>query len=169
MHQTLLQNIAAKGINLNPEETELIESLFHPKKYRKNQYILQQGDVARYENFIIKGITRVYLVDDKGQEHVVSFRPEQWWVGDLYSFYTGMSTSFNVDCLEDTEVLQITRPDLDLLCDRVPKMDTYFKLLYRGSMVVYNDRVASSLCKTAQQRYQEFNVQKPQIEQPGPH
>ena len=169
MHQSLLQNIVAKGIDLDPDETELVKSVFHHKKYRKNQYILQQGDVARYENFVIKGIARIYLADDKGREHVVSFAPENWWVGDLYSYYAGKPTGFNIDCLEDTEVLQITRPDLDALCIRIPKMNIYFRLLYRGSVVASNNRVASSLYKTSQERYQEFIEQYPHIEQRVPN
>ena len=68
---------------------------------RKKQYILQEGDVSRYENFIVKGVTRTYEVDDKGQEHVVQFGMEDWWVGDLYSFLSETPSTYNIDCLED--------------------------------------------------------------------
>ena len=99
MWELFLQNIAKKGVSLSNEEIEVIQSLFSHKKLRKNQYILQQGDVARYETFVVSGLTRTYEVDNNGLEHVLFFGPEDWWVGDLYSFLSGKPSLCNVDCL----------------------------------------------------------------------
>src|SRR5918997_1426053 len=101
-----------KYVTITEQEFEECMSFFQFKKFRKHQYILQEGDVSRYENFILKGCTRSYEVDEKGQEHIVQFGLEDWWVGDMYSFLTESPTSYNIDCLEDTEVLQITKTNL---------------------------------------------------------
>ena len=114
MWNGLIQNLT-KYVTLTPEEIEIIQSLFAYRKFRKRQYVQQQGDVTRLETFVLNGITRTYEVDDAGQEHVVQFGVEDWWVGDLYSFLTETPTTFNIDCLEDTEVLQITKQDLEQL------------------------------------------------------
>ena len=104
-----------KYVTISDEEAAVIESLFIFKKFRKRQYILQEGEITRYETFILKGVTRTYEVDEKGQEHVVQFGLEDWWIGDLYSFLTGAPTCHNIDCIEDTEVLQITKANLEIL------------------------------------------------------
>ena len=148
---------------------EILQSSFTHKKYRKHQYILQQGDVSRYDNFIIKGIARTYQVDDRGQEHIIRFTPEEWWTGDMYSFLTGKPTNYNVDCLEDTEVLSITYNDLETLFEKVPKMNTYFRILYQNSIIAYTQRIGSSLSRPAVERYQEFIKKYPQIEQRIPN
>ena len=169
MWELLLENFAKKGVQLDENELAIIQSVFHYRKYRKNQYILQQGDVARYESFIIKGLARKYDVDDKGQEHVLLFLAEEWWAGDLYSFYTGQPTYYNIDCLEETEVLQITRQDLEYLYNRVPKMNIYFRILFQNSIIAYNKRIASALSKSALDRYCEFVERYPHIEQRIPN
>ena len=120
--------------------------------------------MARYESFIIQGLARKYDVDDKGQEHILLFLAEEWWAGDLYSFYTGESTHYNIDCLEDTEVLQISRPDLEHLYTEVPKINVYFRILYQNAIIAYNKRVTSSLSKSALERYHEFFDRYPQLE-----
>jgi CRP-like cAMP-binding protein len=169
MWNLLLDNLASKGVRLNPEEIAILQTLFTHKKYRKHQYLLQQGDTCRYESFIIKGIARIYQVDDKGQEHILQFTPEDWWTGDLYSFLTGTPSQYNVDCLEDTEVLRITKSDLDVLFEKVPRMNVYFRILYQNSIIAYNRRLGSALSKSALERYQEFIDRYPLVEQRVPN
>lgn len=125
---------------------------------------MQQGDIARYETFICKGLTRTYEVDEKGQEHVLFFGPENWWVGDLYSFLCDVPSQYNVDCLEETEVLQISKPDLDLLYIQAPGMNQYFRILFQNAYISFAQRTSSSLSKPAMDRYREFKEKYPYIE-----
>ena len=168
MWDLLIRNLS-KYVTLTPEEIKVIQSLFVPKKFRKRQYIQQEGDVIRLETFVIKGLTRTYEVDDKGQEHVIHFGPEDWWVGDLYSFLTQTPSTYNIDCLEDTETLQISRDDLELLYERVPKMERHFRILVQHAFVATTRRLSSSLSKSAAERYEEFIKRYPHIEQRVPN
>ncbi len=169
MWDLLWQNIAKKNIFLNEEEQSFLQTLFRHKKYRKNQYILQQGDIARYESFIIKGLTRTYFVDDKGQEHIIYFSPEDYWVGDLYSHYSDKPSCFNIDCIEETEVLQITKQDIERLCLEVPKMNIFYRHLYRSCIIAHENRTTSVLSKSTMERYMEFIEKYPQLEQRVPN
>jgi CRP-like cAMP-binding protein len=90
---------------------------------------------------------------------------EDWWIGDMYSFLSGNPSAFNIDCLEDTEVLQITKPNLDQLYNEVPKMNQYFRLLLEKALITTNQRIIASLRKTAAERYLEFLEKYPHIDQ----
>lgn len=148
---------------LTEEDTVVIESLFTAKKFRKRQYILQEGDITRYETFIVKGVTRTYEVDNDGQEHIIQFGLEDWWVGDLYSFLTETPTRYNIDCLEDTEVLQINKPNLEILYQKVPAMERHFRILIQNAFIASTKRVSASLAMSALERYDEFMNRYPQI------
>ncbi|MHA4809407.1 Crp/Fnr family transcriptional regulator [Flavitalea flava] len=164
MYETLVRSLS-KYVDLSEKETAIIQSLFLPRKYRKRQYILQEGEIARYETFMVKGLARVYEVDDKGQEHVVQFGLEDWWIGDMYSFLTETPSKYTIDCLEDTEVLQITKPNLDILYANVPKMERHFRIMIQKAFISSVNRVGSTLAKKAGERYQEFILKYPEIEQ----
>lgn len=164
----LVQNLS-KLIVLSDEDVATIQSLFILKKFRKRQYILQEGDISRWETYVVNGLTRTYEVDDKGMEHVMQFGPEDWWVGDLYSFLTDTPTRFNVDCLEDTQVLQISKPDLELIYQKVPASERYFRIIIQNAYIASTNRISSSLRKMAPQRYQEFILRYPNIEQRVPN
>lgn len=165
MWALLLDNIVRRDVHLTAEEVEILKSMFRHKKYRKHQFILQEGEVAMHDNFVIKGLSRTYRTDDKGQQHILRFAPEEWWTGDLASFLSGKPTIYNVDCLEDTEVLGITYADLENLFERVPKMNKYFRLLYQRSIISYGLRLVSNLSLSASERYEEFIKRFPEIEQ----
>lgn len=169
MWDLLLDNIARRDVHLTTAEIEILQSLFSHKKFRKHQYILQEGEVSTHDNFVIKGLSRTYRTDDKGQEHILRFTPEEWWTGDLASFLSGKPSIYNVDCLEDTEVLRITNPDLETLFERVPKMNKYFRLLYQKSIISYGLRLVSNLSMSASERYEEFVKRFPDIEQRVPN
>ncbi len=164
----LLKNLG-KFVSLTEQDTAIVQSLFKVSRFRRHQYLLQEGTVTRYETFVLKGLTRTYELDDKGQEHVVQFGPEDWWVGDIYSFLTETPATFNIDCLEDTEVAQITKPDLEKLYQEVPKLERHFRILVQNAFIATTQRLSSTLSKSATERYEEFIHKFPQIEQRVPN
>src|SRR4028118_2083977 len=164
-----LNNHFQKHISLSPEEVSICQELFRHKKYRRHQFILQEGETCRFETFIIKGCTRTYEIDDKGQEHILQFGLENWWVGDLFSFLSGSESRLNIDCLEDTEVFNISRPDLEDLYQKVPRLERYFRILVQNAYMAAMNRIYSNLSKPALERYREFINRYPDIEQRVPN
>jgi len=164
MLETLIRNLN-KYVTLSEEDTRAIEALFTHRKFRKKQYILQEGDICRNETFIVKGLTRTYHVDESGQEHILQFGLDDWWVGDMYSFLTETTSKSNVECLEETEVFQITKPNLEKLYTKVPKMERHFRIVIQNAFIASTNRISASLAKTALERYLEFIDKYPQIEQ----
>lgn len=160
----ILQHVA-KHIQLDEAERDYFVSVLQHKNIRKREYLLKQGDVCRTENFITKGCLRTYTIDDKGAEHILMFGMEDWWVGDLYSFFTQAPSNYFIDALEDTSVLQITKPDLDALYERVPKFERFFRLLFQSAYIAQQQRINQGLSFTAEQRYLNFIQRYPALEQ----
>lgn len=169
MWDLLFSNIKGKGVALSEDEIQILKDYFTHKKYRKHQYVVQEGDVVQYEYFILKGLTRTYRVDERGQEHILRFTPEDWWAGDLGSSLGKIPTIYNIDCIEETEVLRIGIDDLETMFEKIPQMNKYFRLLYQKSIVAINARITGNLTQSATRRYEEFIKRYPQIEQRVPN
>ena len=60
-------------ILLQPEEKDQLKTYFTPKKIRKRQYLLQEGQVCKYMVFVENGLLRSYSVNAKGSEHMIQF------------------------------------------------------------------------------------------------
>ncbi len=162
MFEILFQKFDEK-IQLSPEEKELAKTFFLPKKLRKRQYLLQEGDMCKYVAFVEKGMLRSYTVDAKGVERIIQFAFESWWIGDQYSFLTGEPSQYNIDALEDCELLLLSRPAEEQLMEQIPKMERYFRILLQNHLISLQRRVASSLSRTAEERYNELVQSCPTI------
>lgn len=167
MFDLLFQKFEEK-IRLTAEEKELCQSFFSPKKLRKKQYLLQEGDPCRHIAFVEKGMLRSYTMDEKGNEHIIQFAFEGWWIADQYSFLTGEPSNYNIDAMEDSELLLLTRQAEEQMLERVPKFERYFRLLLQNSLIATQRRLAGSLSKSAEQRYNELNESCPTIQQRVP-
>lgn len=149
----LLYKKVSETISITDEEFEFCKTLFIPKKLRKRQYLLQEGDVNKHTAFVSKGLLRSYTIDDKGTEHILQFAFEGWWMGDLYSFLTEEPSMFNMEALEDCELLLITKPSWELLLDKVPAFEKYFRILIQNNLIATQKRLMGTLSETAEQKY----------------
>jgi CRP-like cAMP-binding protein len=169
MSQELLLKNIARFIKLTPEEEKYFISILKVKKLRKKQFFLQEGDVCKYQAFVYKGCLRTYEVDKKGAEHVIQFAPEDWWTGDLYSFFTNTPSRLNTDALEDTELFIFDHQAIEELYHQVPKFERYFRLLMQNSLIALQHRVLSNMTQSAAERYCDFLQRYPKIEQRVPN
>lgn len=162
MFEVLFQKLDEK-IKLTEEEKQLCKSFFTPKKIRKRQYILQEGDVCRSITFVEKGMLRSYTVDDKGSEHIMQFAFEGWWISDHFSFLTGEPAIYNIDALEDSELLLLSKKSEEQLMERIPKFERYFRILLQNSLIATQRRLIGSLSQSAEERYNQLITGCPTI------
>ncbi|HEV2830712.1 MAG TPA: Crp/Fnr family transcriptional regulator [Hanamia sp.] len=149
----LLHAKITETISLTDEEFNFCKTLFSPKKLRKRQYLLQDGDVCKYTAFVEKGMLRTYTVDEKGNEPILQFSMEGWWVADLYSFFTGEPSQFNVEALEDCELLLITEPSWNILLEKIPAFERYFRILIQNNLIATQRRLMGTMSETAEEKY----------------
>lgn len=162
MFDVLLSHISEK-VTLSEHEKELMQQYFVPKKLRKRQYLLQEGDVCKNITFVSKGLLRTYNVDERGDEHVSVFGWEGWWISDFNSFLTGVPSLFNIDAIEDSEVLLLSRDNYEAITLSIPIMDRYFRILYQNSIVTKERRLMSSVTDTAEEKYLRLSRSNPDM------
>lgn len=154
-----------KHIELNEEEIQFFSSMLSYRKINKKEFLLQQGDVCKTENFIVKGCLKTYSLDSNGNEHILMFGIEDWWVGDLYSFLTQTPSNYFVEALEDSEFIQISKDNLDELYVEVPKFERFFRLILQNAFIAQQQRIEQNLAYTAEERYLDFQKKYPTLEQ----
>lgn len=154
-----------KNIDLTTEEESLLLSKINYRKYLKGQYIVQQGDICKCSNFILSGCTRTFYVDDKGQEHIIMFAVEDWWTSDIGSFITQTPADYNVQCLENTAVIQFLYDNQDELYDDIPKLERLFRKMLERALVASQKRIVRNFSLTAKEQYLHFKQEYPKIEQ----
>jgi len=143
-------------IHLSKKELALCDRYFTPKKVRKRQFLLQEGEICRHLIFVNNGCLRDYTVDHKGEEHIIQFAIRDWWISDLNSFLSGSVSTHFIDALEDSDVLLLERDAREQMLNEVPSLERFFRLLLESNHVANNRRINESLTASAEERYLAF-------------
>ena len=162
MIDVLRKYLTEKG-NFTEAELDMITAAAVIRKVRKRQYLLQAGDVWKYNAFVTKGCLRTYSVDDKGNEHIISFAVENWWTGDRESLQTGEPSTFNIDALEDSEVALIIKEKYEALCREIPAFNAMVSAILEKSFRVAQSRIHTFISSSAEEKYLTFLEKFPHL------
>ncbi|MDR2222906.1 MAG: Crp/Fnr family transcriptional regulator [Flavobacteriaceae bacterium] len=162
MFETLFYHIQEK-VELTAEELVQLESYFIPKKLKKHQYLLQEGEMCKYMAFVTKGVLKSFALDEKGVENINFIGWEGWWMSDSYSFFTGEKAILNIDALEEVELFLISKEKYDQLVIDMPVMNSYFRILYERSLVNKDRRILSNIAFNAEEKYAQIITCYPEL------
>jgi CRP-like cAMP-binding protein len=167
MHEKLRKHIE-KIVPLTDDEFAFVSAHFTTKKFKKHQFLIQEGDLVKYHFFIISGLLKLVHTDDTGKQHIVSFAMEDWWESDFYAYYTQTEATMSLECLEDTEVLCLALEDYKKLCDGLQKMERFFLEKANFGFLGAQRRIISWLTSNAKERYEQLVKQYPKLVQRVP-
>lgn len=149
-------NYITNQVELTAEEIDMVRKAHIYRKIRKRQFLLHEGEICKYSCFVTKGCLRSYRISDDGNEHILRFAVENWWVNDNESYRTGQPSKSNIDALEDSEVILISKDNLDLLMKEIPNLQQLIEKLQARSYDASQQRIYLNISSTALQKYDHF-------------
>ncbi|KUJ59567.1 cyclic nucleotide-binding protein [Flavobacteriaceae bacterium CRH] len=155
MYKALRLNIERK-INLTDEDWKFIVEKAEFIKLKKNEFLQIQDSNNSYEGFILKGAFKTYIFNDSGNESVIFFSFENEWMCDLQSFYHQKPTTYNIQAMEESEILVISKANKTLLFEQVPKLIQFHIMMVEKANIAIQQRLLDVLNKTSKQRYLDF-------------
>lgn len=158
----ILNNISGY-IHLEDKDKTFFISLLKPMKLKRRQTLLKEGEVCRFSSFVTLGCLRGFSVDENGFEHVLNFAPQNWWIADMYSLITQKPGVLNIEALEDTEILTLSKVNQEELYIKVPVFERFFRIITENSLVTYQQRLLDNLSLTAEERYNNFCKRYPTL------
>ncbi len=133
-----------------------VESRIVYKTLNKNEYLIKSGQIIRYLPFINKGLMINYRLDENGDKHVLQIRWTGLWLGDLYSFFSGNPTKFNIRAYQDTELLMMNHDTYDYITREHPVFERYFRLGLQNAYVETLNQIFNLHSLSAEERYLEL-------------
>ena len=93
------------------------------------------------------------------------FSIEDWWTSDMASFINQSPADFNIQFLENTELIAISHDVIEEIYKEVPILERFFRQVIEKAFIASQKRVVRNLSMTAKDRYLYFKEQYPEIEQ----
>lgn len=134
------------------------------KQYKKGDFYNQHRTVCKFLGFIMEGVFRSYIVDEKsGEEKNVFLYSSNQFVVTFKSFINQMPCDYHTQAMTDATVVYIHIDDLLQLYQQSHQWETFGRLLAQEAFNIAMDRTESFFFKTPEQRYLDLIKYHPQI------
>lgn len=152
-----------KYLVLNDKEIAFLKEVFSAREIKRRQFILQAGDVCKFNTFVVEGCLKMYLVDESAREHNLQFATEAWWIGDIGSFHGEQPSRLYIEALEPSTILQIAKKDHNRMFVEHPKFNRIFRVIAENALVSAQGRILQNIGSTAEERYADFIERYPRL------
>ena len=164
----VLQSYLEARASFTAEDIEFIRKVFTPRSLAAGEFLQRGGEVARYAAFVAAGCLRSYVIDAKGKEHIVQFAPETWWLADATSLSMRTPSQYFIDAIEDSDVMLIDGPSHQKVLENVSGYGEAMRAGLQRHAAAKDQRIATALSASAEERYLDFLKTYPSIVQRVP-
>ena len=165
---TLFLEELKKKVVIPEGEYEKFLELWEFKKFNKNEFILNAGEVAKFSIFVLKGCLRQYIVNENGEESIVYFAEERHFIGDLPAVRSKAISNYNFQAIEECELLTISADNWEQAFLRFPWWAQGHLAGYQKWAELLQRQMAERHSLTADVRYLNLLKAKPQLFQRVP-
>lgn len=148
-----------RHIDLSESESAYFTGLLISASAKQGEFIENSGKITPHFIHVVSGCLMTYFSDKDGHDHVIQFATAGWWTGDLHSFMKEVPSIYSTRALADSEILYLPKADMDVLLQKIPKFERFFRIIFQNSLVTHQQRIIQNFSATAEERY-EFFLQK---------
>ena len=130
-----------KFIKINDADFDEILSYFEVKTFGKKVNLLEEGQICKYNYFVLHGLLRKFFINEKGTEQITEFAIETWWMTDNISYEHRLPSEFYIQTVEKSEILFISNDSQEKLLEKFPVMERYFRFVYQRAYAANQMRV----------------------------
>ena len=151
MEATFLKFFGQYG-KIESADLESLKSLAQRKVIPKGHFLLKEGEVCNNFFLVISGSFRLYYLRD-GVDTSVWFSLENNSSIELYSYVSKSPSEYFIECIEDAEVIIISKQDIDEICKSNLAIDALFRLFWQDVVQNLVKRLTDLQKYSARERY----------------
>lgn len=138
---------------------------FELLEVKKKQALHEINEVCKYNYFVLEGCLRMFFISDNGTEQTTEFAIENWWITDLSSYHRQLPSEFCIQAVEKSKILRIKKATEDILLEKHPEMQDYFKHIYQTATAAAQLRVKFFRQFSREELYIHFKESFPEFNQ----
>lgn len=165
----LLKRYLQANTKLSTQQLDRISQLFKLKKVKRNDILLNAGDICKDLYFVNKGCIRTYYINSEGKDRTRYIAAEGMIGTSLKSFITQKPSFEFVDAIDNSELLYIGHNSFYQLVDEVDEWAVFYRSLLEHAYNHQNKRIESLVTLSAKERYDEVMKDQPEYVQRLPN
>ena len=149
---------------LSPKDLVQLVSISKISVIKKNEHILNAGDINYNVYTVLKGLLRHYSLDENGIDKSLRFAYEKQPAGCLETIFNGTAATENIEALETTIVLKFDVRKFDKLASDNIRLLKSQNLVLKGLITDNVKHIKYLNLLTPEERYFEFKKEYPKLE-----
>jgi CRP/FNR family transcriptional regulator, anaerobic regulatory protein len=165
-------NILNSIVPLSQDVHNHIITVLKKKEIKAGETLVKCDEINNTLYFIEKGLVRgfYYKIENEECQEVTSWIVnENNFIYVPHSFILKIPSLETVEALEDSIVISLKYDDLHYYFTKYPETNTIGRVLTELYLLIYDERIRSLRMMTAQQRYEKFKNQYPEIYKRAPN
>jgi CRP-like cAMP-binding protein len=162
-----LQREISKFSLLSPSLMKVFIDAWQEWQVPKDHFLVRQQEVCDYIFFIKKGVARIYYYKNNKEITEWIAMDEQFFLS-IISFFERRPSHLIIQVLEPSQVMGIHYNDFTKLAAAHHEIETLFRKMVTGSLILSQYRMDSIQFETAHKRYDKLLQLSPQIIQRVP-
>jgi CRP/FNR family cyclic AMP-dependent transcriptional regulator len=167
--QESLRNSLKDSICLTDEQWGFVLGHYKHRSTKRNEILLEKGDIAPHLYFVVKGCLRIFLIDDAANESTRFLVFEGRFGTAFPSFTLQQPSAAAIQSIEPSEILMISHRDYQALLDEVPGWERMTRIGLERDYIDSIQRIESLISMDAKDRYQVLLQKNPKLIQRLPN
>lgn len=167
MNPNLIEYIK-RYLPISQTEIDLFDLYLKPITLKKKAFLLKEGQTCKSRYFITEGCVRLYYIDDKGNEQIIHFGIDNWWITDYESLINKTPSKLFIQATENTEILEFPQEFFDELCYKLPKIERLFRIIMEKAYIASQKRLEYMFSQSGEEMFKHFIRTNPEFTQRVP-
>ena len=152
---------------MDEADWEVLSSRFTYRQLKKGDFLTRSGEICRQVSFLNKGLIR-FFYDVDGKEISTGFVAENDYVAEYASFLVQQPAHSNLDALEESEVINLSYDDMQLLYQTNPVFQIFGRKIAEMLFILLVSQNTTLLTLSPEERYQTLINYQPFVIQRVP-
>lgn len=157
----------SKFTSFTPEEKDALKESMVVKRFKKDSFLLKEGQRDADTFFVLDGLVRRYKLVD-GNEISTNFFTAGQWIISLTGFEDNVMADDNLVCMEDTSVVVGNEEKAQELFKTFPRFETISRAVMENVFASHHKMMSAYLTDTPEQRYAKLLSSNPALLQRVP-
>ncbi len=138
------------------------QEIMNKNSLLKNHILHKEDMVCNHLYLVERGIARAYYYKE-GKDITAHFAVENETITAIDSFIQRKRSRYNIELLEDSEIISISRDDMNQLLKSKPQYEKIFRLFLEQIYVDLAERLEDLQFNTARERYDKLVENSPDL------
>lgn len=148
-----LKQVMRQMINVSEDELNNFLSGAITKTFKRQETISRPDSIPNEIFFIDKGIIRVLITDNEGNDHTIHFALENQFIADYSNFIQKQPSIYSLQTLEETQVVVLPRSAIEWGYKNLKEGQKMGRLIAEYYFIYQDDRIKNLYIRTPKERY----------------